>query len=111
MRTRWERLGALAVALTLVTGGVSALGAHPASAAAPIQVRGTEFGAPLYRMQESAPDVTENEAAEGPEAVDGMENEAAESAENEAAEAPGDEAVDGVDCVQQGEHEGENEGC
>ena len=104
MRTRWERLGALAVALTLVTGGAATLGALPAAAATPIEVRGVGIDAPaLYRMQETAPDATENEAAEGPEVVEG--------AENEAAEAPGDEAVDGIDCVQQGEHEGENEGC
>lgn len=98
MRTRWERLGALAVALTLVTGGAATLGALPAAAATPIEIRGAGIDAPVrYRMQETAPDATENEAAEG--------------TENEAAEAPGDEAVDGIDCVQQGEHEGENAGC
>ena len=104
MRTRWERLGALAVALTLVTGGAATLGALPAAAATPIEIRGAGIDAPVrYRMQETAPDATENEAAEGPEAVEGT--------ENEAAEATGDEAVDGIDCVQQGEHEGENAGC
>lgn len=132
MRTRWERLGALAVALTLVVGGVSVVGVHPASAAAPIEMRGAEFGAPaLYRMQQTTPaasengaaadaetaDATEKGAANGPEAADATENEtadgpeAAEDAENEAAEAPGDETVDGIVCEQQGEHEGENEGC
>lgn len=118
MRTRWEQLGALAVALTLVVGGVSVLGARPAAAAAPIVTRGVEFGAPaLYRMQQTTPTATENGAADGSETADATENETADGpeaagdSENEATEAPGDEVVDGIVCEQQGEHEGENEGC
>lgn len=106
MRSRWEQLGALAVAMTLVTGGVAAFSAQPA-AAAPIEVRGAGIDAPaLYRMQET------DAGREAAETDAETEADAAEdAAENEAAETPGDEALDGIDCVQQGEHEGENEDC
>ena len=114
MRSRWERLGALAVALAVVTGGVSALAAQPA-AAAPVETRGAGIDAPaMYRLQETTDDTTRDgaEAETATDAAeDAAENETAESAEHDAAEAPGDEAIDGIDCVQQGEHEGENEDC
>lgn len=91
--------------MMLVTGGVAAFTAQPAAAAAPIEARGAGIGAPgFYRLQDTVSD-TETADAETEAAA------AEDATENEAAEAPGDEAVDGIDCVQQGEHEGENEDC
>lgn len=106
MRTRWERLGALAVAMTLLAGGAMGLDVGRAAAAplATVTAPGAGIDAPaLYRLQQPS---TNAQGTDGGEAEGAAEDEGA--GENATG---GDEATDGVDCAQEGAHEGENEGC
>jgi hypothetical protein len=100
MRTRWEQFGALAVALTLATGGLAASTAH-AAAATPIEVRAPGIGSFAFsRMQATGSNAVDTDTETADDAAGATENEVS-----------GNEAVDGIDCVQQGEHESENAGC
>lgn len=104
MQTRWERLGTLAVALTLM-GGALGFGSVHAAAATPLRGPGVAVTAPVLPQFGQA--LAQNQASDGDgETADGPENENA--GENESV---GDQAVDGIDCVQEGANQGENAGC
>jgi len=140
MHTRRIGVAGLLLCLGLLVGGLAAQGAAafpaPARAALLSYARGAgaglDAGLPFRSgtttalaatqdatTTEGAQDAADtdtiqdengaDDAAEGDTGADTPEDEAAEkAAENETG---GDEAVDGVDCVQEGEHEGENAGC
>jgi len=92
MHTRRIGVAGLLLGLGLLVGGL----ATQSAAAFPASARAAQLA--FQSGTASTQDATSTECAQG------------EGGADDTAETGDDEAVDGVDCVQEGEHEGENEG-